>query len=108
MVAWDNTFLESRQGVNDLYHDAQHKWIDHDTGIAQYKTAYDNNNRFDYQQPVTWITESGTVDNGMTYRDLNYQLQAQLGTQVRSERHHRHGTLQPPGICYGQRDRPLP
>jgi TonB-linked SusC/RagA family outer membrane protein len=75
MVAWDNTFLESRRGVNDLYHDAQHKWIDPDTGIAQYKTAYDNNNRFDYQQPVTWITESGTVDNSQTYRDLNYQLQ---------------------------------
>lgn len=27
MVSWDNTFVEWKRGINDLYNDAQHKWI---------------------------------------------------------------------------------
>ena len=75
MISWDNTFVENKRGINDLYHDAQHKWIDPETGNVSYKTDYDNNNKFDYQQGVLWTVEKGEMDNSVTQRNLNYHLQ---------------------------------
>ncbi|WP_319590111.1 TonB-dependent receptor [uncultured Draconibacterium sp.] len=73
-ISWDNTFLENNRGINDLFNDAQRKWIDPATGIATYKKEYENNNKFDFQQGVLWNTSGGSVDNNFTQRNLEYQL----------------------------------
>lgn len=75
MVSWDNTFVEWKRGINDLYNDAQHKWINPDTGVASYKKEYDNNTGFDFMQGVMWNIEGGEVQNWATQRSLNYQMQ---------------------------------
>src|SRR5574344_1433670 len=58
MISWDNVFVEYNRGINDLYHDAQYKWIDPTTGTAQYRTLYDNNNKtqrnLNYQTQLNW------------------------------------------------------
>jgi TonB-linked SusC/RagA family outer membrane protein len=79
MISWDNVFVENQRGISDLYHDAQHKWIDPETGIVTYKTDYDNNNNFDYMQGVLWTINGGSVNNNMTQRNLNYQAQLNWG-----------------------------
>ena len=75
MIAWDNTFNENQRGINDLYNDPQYKWIDPETGAVNYKSAYEAYDRFDYSQGNKWSTQGGTVNNGETQRNLNYQLQ---------------------------------
>lgn len=75
MISWDNNFVETGRGVNDLYNDAQRKWIDPLTGKATYKQSVESNNQFDFQQPVKWASQAGSVDNGQTVRNLTYQLQ---------------------------------
>lgn len=78
-ISWDNMFVEYNRGVNDLYNDAQQKWINPLTGAVTYKKEYDNNNKFDFMQGVLWTTQPGTVNNGMTRRNLNYQTQLNWG-----------------------------
>ena len=75
MIAWDNTFQESGRGINDLYNDPQNKWINPETGVAVYKQPYEGYDRFDYTQGNKWSTQGGSVNNGATTRNLNYQLQ---------------------------------
>ena len=81
MIAWDNTFREDSRGINDLYHDPQHKWIDPATGIPNYKESYEGYDRFDYTRGNEWTTQGGTVNNGATLRNLNYQLQLNWARQ---------------------------
>jgi TonB-linked SusC/RagA family outer membrane protein len=80
-ISWDNTFLERNRGINDLFNDAQQKWIDPKTGIATYKKEFENNNKFDFQQGVLWNTSAGSVQNGATQRNLEYQLQLNWARQ---------------------------
>ena len=75
MIAWDNTFQEVRRGINDLYNNAQRKWIDPETGIPTYAEAYEPYDRFDYTMGNKWTTNGGSVNNGATTRNLNYQVQ---------------------------------
>jgi TonB-linked SusC/RagA family outer membrane protein len=74
-VSWDNAFVEFNRGINDLYNDPQQKWIDPATGEATTKKEFENNNKFDFQQGVLWNVAGGTVQNGATQRNLDYQLQ---------------------------------
>ena len=74
-ISWDNAFVEFNRGVNDLFNDAQQKWIDPITGKATYKIEYDQNNKFDFMQGVLWNHSPGQVDNGLTERNLNFQIQ---------------------------------
>ena len=74
-ISWDNEFVENNRGINDLYNDAQRKWIDPDTGQARYEQSYDTNNGFDWHQGVNWSTAPGEVDNRQTVRNLYYQAQ---------------------------------
>ncbi len=74
-ISWDNGFVEFNRGVNDLFNDAQQKWIDPITGKATYKIDYDQNNKFDFMQGVLWNHSAGEVDNGLTERNLNFQIQ---------------------------------
>lgn len=75
LVSWDNVFQEDKRGINDLYHDAQYKWINPQTGEAIYKQPQDSKTNFDFQEGILWNTEGGTVNNGATVRNLFYQLQ---------------------------------
>ncbi len=81
MIAWDNTFREDSRGINDLYHDPQHKWIDPVTGVPNYKESYEANDRFDYTRGNEWSTQGGSVNNWATQRNLNYQLQLNWARQ---------------------------
>jgi TonB-linked SusC/RagA family outer membrane protein len=74
-ISWDNMFVEFNRGVNDLFNNAQQKWIDPNTGIAYYKYDYEQNNHFDFMQGVLWTTSGGEVRNNETQRNLNYQIQ---------------------------------
>lgn len=74
-IAWDNSFVEFERGINDLYNDAQGKWIDPQTGVVYYRNNYESNNKFDWMQGVNWATSAGTVDNNATLRNLYYQAQ---------------------------------
>ncbi len=74
-ISWDNVFVEYNRGVNDLYNDAQYKWIDPKTGTVYYKSDYENNNKFDFMQSVLWTVSGGTMQNWSTQRNLDYQLQ---------------------------------
>ena len=75
LVAWDNTFVEWKRGINDLYNDAQRKWINPETGEEIYRKQYDNNTGFDYMEGVLWTTSGGEVQDWSTQRNLNYQGQ---------------------------------
>ena len=81
MISWDNVFREDRRGISDLYNDPQLKWIDPETGIAQYKQPYEGYDRFDYTMGNKWSTQGGEVNNNETQRNLNYQLQLNWGRQ---------------------------
>jgi TonB-linked SusC/RagA family outer membrane protein len=74
-ISWDNVFVEYNRGINDLYNNAQQKWIDPETGLAVYKQEYENNNKFDFMQGVLWSTNGGEVQNWSTQRNLYYQTQ---------------------------------
>ena len=74
MISWDNNFTEGNRGISDLYNDPQYKWIDPQTGIANYKSPYEGYDKWDYV-PVDskWSPQSGSVN--WTTRTLNYQAQ---------------------------------
>ncbi len=81
MIAWDNTFREDRRGINDLYNNPQVKWINPETGAAVYKQPYEDYDRFDYVQGLKWSVADGAVNNELTQRNLNYQLQLNWARQ---------------------------
>lgn len=80
-ISWDNAFVEYNRGINDLFNDAQQKWIDPATGIATYKKEYENNNKFDFMQGVLWNTSGGNVQDWSTQRNLEYQMQLNWGRE---------------------------
>lgn len=75
LFSLDNTFLERKRGINDLYNEAQTKWIDPDTGQVYYKQTTDSNTYFEYQEGNEWSTNGGEMDETATYRRIYYQLQ---------------------------------
>jgi TonB-linked SusC/RagA family outer membrane protein len=77
-VSWDNVFVETERGINDLYNDPQAKWIDPDTGESFYDKNLDGS-MFDYQESIRWSPQGGFLDNGATERKLFYQLQLNYG-----------------------------
>ncbi|NDV80881.1 TonB-dependent receptor [Bacteroides sp. 51] len=75
LFSLDNTFLERKRGVNDLYNNAQRKWIDPKTGQVYYKEGTDSNTQFEFQESKKWGTNGGEMDNRATYRRIYYQFQ---------------------------------
>ena len=69
-VSWDNIFMESGRGINDLYNASPTKYIDPETGKVTLGQELEGNNKFDWQQGVNWTTEGGAVDNNATVRNL--------------------------------------
>ncbi len=81
MISWDNTFNETGRGINDMYHDAPREWINPHTGDKIYKNPSESNDMFDYTQGNAWTPQAGSVNNGATQRNLNYQLQLNWARQ---------------------------
>ncbi len=79
-VSLDNYFTETGRGINDLFNDAQRKWIDPATGIAQYRQGFDGVTNFDFQEGVKWSTAAGSVSGND--RRLFYQLQLNYATTI--------------------------
>ena len=72
-ISFDNTFEEVNRGINDLFNDAQLKWINPETGIVTYKQAVDGVTGFDFQEGVRWAPSAGNIN--ASQRRLFYQLQ---------------------------------
>jgi len=77
-VSLDNSFLETARGVWDTS-EKKEKYIDPVTGVTTYRNAPDGTTNFDFYPANTWNIEGGTMDNGQTYRNLNYQGQLFYG-----------------------------
>lgn len=75
MISWDNQFREQGRGVSDLYNGPQYKWIDPATGAVTMKNPTETTSQFDYLPGSKWSTQAGSVSDGNTLRNLNYQLQ---------------------------------
>lgn len=75
MISWDNQFREQGRGVSDLYNGPQYKWIDPATGAVTKKNPNETTSQFDYLPGSKWSTQAGSVSDGNTLRNLNYQLQ---------------------------------
>lgn len=75
MISWDNQFREQGRGVSDLYNGPQYKWIDPATGAVKKKNPTETTSQFDYLPGSKWSTQAGSVSDGNTLRNLNYQLQ---------------------------------
>ena len=76
-LAFDNSFQETGRGIDDTtdWEDDRFKWIDPETGNEYTNVTVDGNNKFDYQNNIAWRTGAGSVNNGATYRRLNYSTQ---------------------------------
>ncbi len=76
-LAFDNSFQETGRGIDDTtdWEDDRFKWIDPETGNEFTNVTVDGNNKFDYQNNIAWRTGAGSVNNGATYRRLNYSTQ---------------------------------
>ena len=75
MISWDNQFREQGRGVSDLYNGPQYKWIDPATGAVTKKNPTETTSQFDYLPGSKWSIQAGSVSDGNTLRNLNYQLQ---------------------------------
>lgn len=83
-LSMDNFFTESGRGINDQFNDAQRKWIDPATGIAQYRQGFDGVTNFDFQEGIKWSPAAGNV--GGNDRRLFYQGQLTYA-RVFAEKH---------------------
>lgn len=80
LVSWDNVFVENQRGISDDTA-VQYKWIDPDTGEAQYAEKSNSYNNFDFVADLKLNTHGGNVDNGATQRNMFYQFQLQYARQ---------------------------
>ena len=78
-ISWDNSFSEQQRGVNDLYHDAQFKWIDPVTGEVTYSKLASSHTKFDFTETRAWSTQGSQIMDWMTYKKLYYQMQLVWG-----------------------------
>ncbi|MBP6460680.1 MAG: SusC/RagA family TonB-linked outer membrane protein, partial [Crocinitomicaceae bacterium] len=71
----DNSFLEEFRGINNDAYNVKSKWIDPVTGVITTPNVPDATTNFDFYETTNWTTNGGTVNDGQTYRNLNYQAQ---------------------------------
>ncbi|TDN90390.1 TonB-linked SusC/RagA family outer membrane protein [Salegentibacter sp. 24] len=80
-LAVDNTFIENDRGVNDLYNDAQQKWIDPETGQVTLTEGISSTTGLDFYNPgPQWSSASGSV--GAAWRKIFYQLKLDYNTTI--------------------------
>ncbi|MDE6023790.1 MAG: SusC/RagA family TonB-linked outer membrane protein, partial [Muribaculaceae bacterium] len=75
LISWDNSFVQSGQGVNDLYNDVKNKWIDPETGVVTQQPDRNSLTQYDPESGASWTTQGGSVQNWNTLRNLYYQVQ---------------------------------
>lgn len=75
MISWDNLFMETHRGINDLDSAPILTYIDPATGQVTHRSDLSSESKFDYMPGVRWGTGNGIVQNGKTQRHLNYQGQ---------------------------------
>ncbi|WP_157799139.1 TonB-dependent receptor [Mucilaginibacter auburnensis] len=80
-LAWDYNFRENGRGIADGA-DGFRKYIDPLTGTPTYKYLLDANTNFDWMPSLTWSSQGGSMDDGFTSRNLNYQMQLNYATTV--------------------------
>lgn len=71
----DNSFLEELRGINNTGYIVKEKWIDPLTGNVTIKNTPDGTTNFDFYESTNWPSVGGTMNDGETYRNLNYQGQ---------------------------------
>jgi len=71
----DNTFLEEFRGINNTGYTVKEKWINPVTGAVTVRNTPDATTNFDFYEPTIWTANGGTMNDGATYRNLNYQGQ---------------------------------
>ncbi|HYX05535.1 MAG TPA: SusC/RagA family TonB-linked outer membrane protein, partial [Bacteroidales bacterium] len=74
-LSLDNRFREIERGINDLYNNAQRKWIDPETGTTVYEQPLNEDTRLDHSDGIRWSTLGGRVNVNDTYRRLYYYAQ---------------------------------
>ena len=74
-VSWDNVFVETSRGINDLYNTAQTKYIDPETGNITYGQVYESNNKFTGNRALTGVLQVVRLITTRFVRNLYYQLQ---------------------------------
>lgn len=80
-LAVDNTFIENDRGVNDLYNDAQQKWIDPETGEVTLAEGISSTTGLDFYNPgPRWSPASGNV--GAAWRKIFYQLKLDYNSTI--------------------------
>lgn len=76
MFSMDYTFVENQRGLSDMNNDSQQMWVNPETGEIDYKFDPDSGTGLDkVENPIYWITQSGSADINSAYRKLYYQLQ---------------------------------
>ncbi|MDE6560876.1 MAG: TonB-dependent receptor [Muribaculaceae bacterium] len=75
LISWDNSFVQSGQGVNDLYNTVKNKWIDPETGVVTQQPDRNSLTQYDPEEGAAWTTQGGSVQNWNTMRNLYYQVQ---------------------------------
>lgn len=71
----DNSFLEEFRGINNDNYVVKEKWIDPLTGAVTVRNTPDGTTNFDFYEATNWTVNGGTMNDGYTYRNLNYQGQ---------------------------------
>ena len=74
-ISWDNRFQETNRGIGDDFNGLQQRWIDPATGQEYLRNNFDGDNGFDWVETTEWSAQSGSLNNGATYRRLFYQGQ---------------------------------
>ena len=78
-ISLDNAYQENGRGISNANYVAKVKYIDPYTGIAQTSNTPDALTNFDYYMSKNWSTGGGSMGDGSTYRNLNYQAQILYG-----------------------------
>ena len=76
-LAFDNAFRETGRGIDDTtdFEDEPNKWIDPETGEVFTNLTTDALYKFDFKNNKAWRNGAGSVQNGSTYRRMNYSVQ---------------------------------
>lgn len=79
-IAWDNTMIEEKRGINENYYTALTKWIDPVTGEVKYNQDKGIDG-LDFAEAMKWSIQRGEVRNWATVRNLYYQAQLFWGRE---------------------------
>jgi TonB-linked SusC/RagA family outer membrane protein len=75
----DNSFLEEQRGINNANFTSKEKYIDPVTGVVTSRNTPDGTTNFDFYEQANWATIGGVMNDGETYRNLNFQGQLFYG-----------------------------